>query len=43
MTHAFLSFGGGVQTTAMLLMPDMDFSAVVFADTGGGGNYGIVG
>ena len=35
MTHAFLSFGGGVQTTAMLLMPDMDFSAVVFADTGG--------
>ena len=36
MTHAFLSFGGGVQTTAMLLMPNLDFDAVVFADTGGG-------
>ena len=34
-THAFLSFGGGVQTTAMLLMPNRDFDAVVFADTGG--------
>lgn len=35
-TYTFLSFGGGVQTTAILLMhPDLKFQEAVFADTGG--------